>query len=168
MEREQKWFVMFILLVIGLLAGLDSLLERRIWGDMSIPFFLILVGFSLLQKEIGSQLFQRDVWRLWLVGITLVAALIALLQFSLHYAYDSIFFTAVALWLTVMVSVLDCWLKSTVREKTVFQFLRFLLRAAAIVLCLLSLIQNSKYLLMLYTLLLFCCAGCQLMQIKKM
>lgn len=34
MEREQKWFVVFILL-----AGVDSLLERRILGDMSIPFF---------------------------------------------------------------------------------------------------------------------------------
>lgn len=75
MEREQKWFVVFILL-----AGVDSLLERRILGDMSIPFFSDTGCISLLRKEIGRALFN-GMYGLWLVGGTLVAALLLYCSF---------------------------------------------------------------------------------------
>ena len=52
--------------------------------------------------------------------------------------------------------------KKKVLGKTVFQFLGlFIGGCSLIVLCLLSLIQNSNYLLMLYNVAFcFCCAGC--------
>ena len=168
MDWETKGFVAFILMIL-FMAGFDSFLECKISGDFVMPFFIIIVVFPILKKMAGEELFQKSDWNLWFIGATVVSILVALFQGILAYSFDEILFISVGLWLTILVTVIDCWFKSVQQNdsKNIFQLIGSALRIAAILLCFVSLINNTKQLMMLYTLLMLLAAVSQIMRLKQ-